>query len=139
VTAPKHKPAGGHARMLSDEVRYRLLKLLYSDPALSQRDLARELGVSLGKVNFCLRALIDRGSVKATNFTNSKNRKAYMYLLTPRGIEEKARMTARFLKLRIREYELLKKEIEELRDHARQSQRGQRNLKALKCSTARPY
>jgi len=125
--------------MLSDEVRYRLLKLLYSDPALSQRDLARELGVSLGKVNFCLRALIDRGSVKATNFTNSKNRKAYMYLLTPRGIEEKARMTARFLKLRIREYELLKKEIEELRDHARQSQRGQRNLKALKCSTARPY
>lgn len=124
--------------MLSDEVRYRLLKLLDGNPALSQRDLARELGVSLGKVNFCLRALIGRGSVKATNFTNSKNRKAYMYLLTPRGIEEKARITARFLKLRMREYELLKREIEELRDHARQSTRT-RNLKVLKCSTARQY
>lgn len=110
--------------MLSDELRYKVLKLLEGNPALSQRDLARELGISLGKVNFCMRALIDRGSVKVTNFTNSKNRRAYMYLLTPRGIEERARMTARFLKLRMREYELLKREIEELRDHARQSQRG---------------
>jgi EPS-associated MarR family transcriptional regulator len=124
--------------MLSDELRYKLLKLLDANPALSQRDLARELGLSLGKVNFCMRALIERGSVKATNFTNSKNRKAYMYLLTPRGIEEKARMTARFLKLKMREYELLRKEIEELRDLARQSQRLQR-VKALKCSTTRPY
>jgi len=125
--------------MLTDELRYKLLKLLDGNPALSQRDLARQLGISLGKVNFCLRALIGRGSVKATNFTNSKNRKAYMYLLTPRGIEEKTRMTARFLKSKMREYELLKREIEKLRDHARQSQRGQRTLKALKCSTTRPY
>ncbi len=114
--------------MLSDELRYRLLKVLDGNPGFSQRDLARELGLSLGKVNFCLRALIDRGSVKATNFTNSKNRKAYMYLLTPRGIEEKARMTARFLKMKMREYELLRREIAELRGHVRQSKHGIRSM-----------
>jgi EPS-associated MarR family transcriptional regulator len=109
--------------MLSDEVRYKLFKLLEASPELSQRAVARELGVSLGKVNYCLRALIAKGWVKATNFTNSKNRSAYMYLLTPRGLEEKARVTARFLQVKIREYEMLKSEIDEIRDRARQTQR----------------
>jgi EPS-associated MarR family transcriptional regulator len=109
--------------MLSDEVRYKLFKLLEANPELSQREVARELGVSLGKVNYCLRALIAKGWVKVTNFTNSSNRSAYAYLLTPRGIDEKARVTARFLQFKLREYELLKGEIEEIRDRARQTQR----------------
>lgn len=109
--------------MLSDEVRYKLFKLLEANPELSQREVARELGVSLGKVNYCLRALIARGWVKVANFTNSSNRSAYAYFLTPRGIDEKARVTARFLQFKLREYELLKGEIEEIRDRARQTQR----------------
>lgn len=109
--------------MLSDEARYKLFKLLETSPELSQREVARELGVSLGKVNYCLRALIARGWVKVSNFTNSKKRSAYMYLLTARGIEEKSRVTARFLQFKMREYELLKSEIEEIRDRARQAQR----------------
>jgi EPS-associated MarR family transcriptional regulator len=109
--------------MLSDEARYKIFTVLEASPELSQRDVARELNVSLGKVNYCLRALIARGWVKATNFTNSRNRSAYMYLLTPRGIEEKARVTARFLRFKMREYELLKREIEEIRDRVRQTQR----------------
>jgi EPS-associated MarR family transcriptional regulator len=109
--------------MLSDEVRYKLFKLLEANPELSQREVARELGVSLGKVNYCLRALIARGWVKVANFTNSSNRSAYAYFLTPRGIDEKARVTARFLQFKLREYELLKGEIEEIRDRARETQR----------------
>lgn len=100
--------------MLSDEYRYKILRLLDADPQMSQRDLARALGISLGKANYCLQALIDRGLVKATNFKNSKNKKAYMYLLTPRGISEKARVAVRFLQHKMREYEQLQREIEEL-------------------------
>ena len=109
--------------MLSDEVRYKLFKLLEASPHLTQREVARALGVSLGKVNYCLRALVGKGWVKAINFTNSKNRSTYMYLLTPRGIEEKARVTVRFLHFKMQEYELLKSEIEEIRDQARHIQR----------------
>ena len=104
--------------MLTEEVRYRLLKLLEPNPQLSQRDVAQELGISLGKVNYCLRALADRGWIKAANFKNSKNKTAYMYLLTPRGFEEKARVTARFLQSKMREYEALKTEIEQIRSEA---------------------
>lgn len=104
--------------MLSEEVRYRLLKLLEPNPHLSQREVARELGISLGKVNYCLRALVDRGWIKATNFKNSKNKSAYMYLLTPRGLQEKTRVTARFLHAKVREYEALRDEIEQFRAEA---------------------
>src|SRR5262245_27602031 len=98
-------------RMLNEEVRYKLLTLLEPNPRLSQREVARELGISLGKVNYCLKALVDKGWIKAANFKNSKNKTAYMYLLTPRGIEEKARVTARFLQIKMREYEALRDEI----------------------------
>jgi EPS-associated MarR family transcriptional regulator len=109
---------------LSDEVRYRLLKVLSAEPALSQREVARHLGVSLGKVNYCLKALTARGLIKATNFKNSKNRVAYFYVLTPRGLEERARVTARFLQAKMREYEALVGEIAQLRHEAeRQSER----------------
>ena len=109
--------------MLTEEVRYRLLKLLEPNPQLSQREVARELGISLGKVNYCLRALVDRGWIKAANFKNSKNKTAYMYLLTPRGFEEKARVTARFLQSRVREYEALRTEIEQIRGEAERQAR----------------
>jgi len=92
----------------------KVLRHLEGHPDVTQRELARHLGVSLGKVNYCLKALIDRGWIKANNFKNSNNKAAYAYLLTPRGIEQKAQITLRFFKQKIEEYELLKHEIEEL-------------------------
>lgn len=104
--------------MLTEEVRYKLLKLLGPNPHLSQREVARELGISVGKVNYCLKALVERGLIKATNFKNARNKAAYMYLLTPRGFEEKAKVTARFLRAKVREYEALRSEIEQIRSEA---------------------
>jgi EPS-associated MarR family transcriptional regulator len=105
--------------MLTDEMRYKLMRLLESDPQMSQRGAARQLGISLGKANFCLRALVRAGLVKATRFKNSRNKAAYMYLLTPSGIEAKAGLTLRFLQLRLREYEQLRAEIEQIRREAK--------------------
>ena len=104
--------------MLDETTRYRLLKLLESNPGLSQRQLAQTLGISLGKVNYCLTALIEKGLLKASNFRNNKNKRAYMYLLTPAGVEEKARVTIQYLKIKMQEYETLHLEIEELRHEA---------------------
>ena len=101
--------------MLTDEYRSKILRLLVERPEISQRELARALGVSLGRVNFCLQALMDKGLVKASNFKNSNNKKAYMYFLTRKGIAEKARATARFLDRKVAEYEMLQREIESLR------------------------
>jgi EPS-associated MarR family transcriptional regulator len=110
--------------MLHDEVRYKLLTLLKPNPALSQREVARELGISLGKVNYCLRALVERGWIKAANFKNSRNKSAYMYLLTPRGIEAKARLAAQFLQYKLQEHKALADEIAQIRDEVeRDSQR----------------
>ena len=97
--------------MLTDEYRYKILKLVEAKPEISQRELAKSLGISLGKANFCLKALIEKGLLKATNFRNSQNKLAYMYLLTPNGIEEKSSITLRFLKSKIQEYESLQSEI----------------------------
>ncbi len=102
--------------MLTDEYRYKILKLVQERPEISQRELAEALGISLGKVNYCLKALIEVGILKVTNFRNSKNKSAYMYLLTPSGIEEKAKVTVRFLKNKIQTYEALKSEINMLTD-----------------------
>ena len=104
--------------MLNDEVHYKILKIIEVRPDISQRDLARELGVSVGKANFCLRALIARGLIKANNFKNSNNKAAYMYLLTPRGLDAKATLTLRFLEVKMREYEKLRGEIDEMRREA---------------------
>ena len=98
-----------------EEFHYKLLKILQENPDLSQRELAQELGLSLGKTNYCLRALIEKGFIKASNFRNSKNKVAYAYLLTPRGIEERVQATAFFLRRKLAEYEALEKEIEQLR------------------------
>ena len=104
--------------MLSDEYRYKILKHLEADPEISQRELAKALGISLGRANYCLKALIEKGLVKAKNFKNSSNRSAYAYYLTPTGFEEKARVTVQFLKRKVAEYEALKGEIESLRREA---------------------
>ncbi len=101
--------------MLSDEFRFKLLKLIEANPKMSQREVARELGISLGKINYCLRSLVEKGWIKATNFKNSNNKVAYMYFLTPRGIEEKAGVTTRFLHQRMREYDELRADIERIR------------------------
>lgn len=105
-------------QMLTDELRYKLMRLLEANPGMSQRSVARELDISVGKVNYCLQALMQRGLIKATNFKNSQNKAAYMYLLTPRGIEQKARLTLYFLKIKLHEYEALRMEIEEIRRDA---------------------
>jgi EPS-associated MarR family transcriptional regulator len=104
--------------MLSDEYRYKILKRLEADPEISQRELAGELGISLGRVNFCVQALMEKGLIKANNFRNSRNKKGYAYLLTPKGIEEKARITVQFLKIKIAEHEALTREIKSLRKDA---------------------
>ena len=103
--------------MLTDEYRYKILNSIEIKPTLSQRELARDLGVSLGKVNFCLQSLIKVGLIKANNFRNSQNKLSYMYLLTPSGVEAKTSITLRFLKAKIQEYEMLKIEIETLQMH----------------------
>lgn len=103
----------------SDEIHYKLLRLIEANPELSQRDVARELGISLGKVNYCLQALIGRGLVKATNFKNSQNKAAYMYLLTRRGLQQKASLTVRFLMIKVQEYERLRAEIKQMRMEAK--------------------
>ncbi len=101
--------------MLSDEYRYKILKRLQSDPDVSQRTLAAELGISVGKVNYCLKALKQKGLVKANNFRRNENKRAYLYFLTPKGIEEKSKVTFRFLKYKMSEYESLKAEIDDLK------------------------
>ena len=98
-----------------DEAQYKVLRLIEEQPDVSQRELARKLGVSLGKVNYCLNALIDKGLVKAANFRKSNRKLAYAYLLTPRGVQEKAEITVRFLHLKLGEYEALRKEIAQLK------------------------
>ena len=103
---------------MPDEVRLALMRKLAQNPNLSQRELAAELGISLGKVNYCLKALVRVGWVKAGNFARSSNKAGYAYLLTPKGITEKAALTSRFLEYKQRQYDSLKKEIEELRVEA---------------------
>lgn len=98
----------------STEIRYRLLKLLESNPNLTQRQMAEEMGLSLGKFNYCLRELVKKGIVKIERFTSSGNKAAYMYILTPHGIDQKASITASFLRRKMEEYEQLKREIREL-------------------------
>ncbi|HIG37000.1 MAG TPA: MarR family EPS-associated transcriptional regulator [Oceanospirillaceae bacterium] len=96
------------------ETHYKILKHIESNPQISQRELAQALGVSVGKVNYCIRALVNKGMVKAGNFQRSTNKWGYMYLLTPRGIEEKTRLTKYFLQRKLTEYEQILQEIEQL-------------------------
>ncbi len=98
-----------------NEIHFRVLKVLEEDPEISQRDLSKKMGVSLGKTNYCLKALLDKGLIKAANFKNSKNKIAYRYLLTPKGLEQKSQLAMHFLKRKLAEYDTLKKEIDQLK------------------------
>ena len=99
---------------IQEEARFKILRLLHKDPSLSQRDLGERVGVSLGAVNYCLKALIERGLVKAGKFSASQNKLGHSYLLTPSGIAEKGRLTSRFLARKKTEYDALRIEIEAL-------------------------
>lgn len=101
--------------MTNDEVRLRVMRLIQDHPQIAQRDLAKYLGVSLGKANYCLKALVEKGFIKAENFRRSDRKRAYLYLLTPTGVEEKARVTAAFLRRKLAEFEAVKQELEFLR------------------------
>lgn len=98
-----------------DELRLRVLRALEANPELSQRQLAAELGVSLGGVNYALKALVERGFVKASNFRKSGNKVAYLYVLTPQGVAEKVSLATVFLGRKLEEYEVLRQEIEALK------------------------
>jgi EPS-associated MarR family transcriptional regulator len=100
---------------IQEDTHFRIMRILQENPDLTQRELAEKLGMSVGGLNYCLNALIDKGLVKMQNFSNSKNKFKYVYLLTPTGIAEKVALTSRFLKRKMEEYEALNLEIETLK------------------------
>lgn len=106
----------GQRSKVQEDVRLRVLRLLYDNPELSQRDLAEAVGISNGSAHYLLSALLDKGLIKLGNFTAAQDKRRYAYILTPKGIAEKAAITKRFLERKIQEYDALKAEIEALRD-----------------------
>lgn len=103
-----------HRNQLQEDMHFRLMRLIEQKPQISQREIADHLGVSLGGINFCIKALIEKGYVKVSNFTENPHKLGYAYLLTPSGIGAKAAITGQFLKRKLAEYESLKAEIESL-------------------------
>ena len=103
---------------LQEDTYFRVLRMLQDNPDMTQREIAEKLGVSTSGLNYCLKALIDKGWVKVHNFSQSKNKFGYIYVLTPQGIAEKAVLTGRFLKRKMQEYESLRAEIEALQSDA---------------------
>ena len=104
-------------KTIDPDVHFMVLHLLEDEPELTQRELAEKLGISLGGANYCLKALIEIGHIKAGNFSKNPDKSVYLYLLTPEGISEKAKLTAGFLKRKMAEYRALKKEIESVRSN----------------------
>ncbi len=104
----------GSRNKLQDDVRFRVLRLLEQNPEMSQRDLAEAVGISTGSVHYVLKALVDKGLVKLGNFKASEDKRRYAYVLTPKGISERAALTRRFLARKLAEYDALKAEIEEI-------------------------
>ena len=105
--------------MSKKQNKFQILKSLERDSHPTQRQLSDDLGVSLGKVNYCLKSLIEKGFIKVNNFRNSNNKTQYSYLLTPKGIEEKAKLTLDFIRIKTQEYDTLKQEIESLKQEAK--------------------
>ena len=104
---------------VSEDVRFRVLRVLQDSPDLSQRQIAGAVGVSVGAVNYCLRALVEKGQIKVRNFQSSHTKLRYAYILTPRGVAEKTRLTGAFLTRKMAEYDALKAEIESLQAEVR--------------------
>ena len=101
-------------KFVSEDVQFRVLRLLENQAHLSQREMAAELALSLGGINYCLKALVEKGQVKIHNFRKSNSKIGYAYLLTPSGLEKKSRMAASFLRRKLQEYEALRREIDNL-------------------------
>lgn len=109
----------------ADDLRFQVLRFLEQKPDMTQRELAAALGISVGRVNYCVQALIERGLVKAANFRNSRNKRAYLYKLTPQGLSEKAALAVRFLRRKEQERQALLQEIEALRAEIGQVKSGE--------------
>ncbi|MBM3361759.1 MAG: MarR family EPS-associated transcriptional regulator [Betaproteobacteria bacterium] len=107
-----------------EEIQFEVLRRLHQTPQVSQRALAKDLGVGLGTINFCFQALVEKGLVKMQNFSQSKNKLRYAYLLTPAGVAEKSKLTAEFLRRKVAEYETLQAEIETLKAEINSSKGG---------------
>ena len=105
--------------MSKKQNQFQILKSLEQDSRSTQRQLSNNLGVSLGKVNYCIKSLIEKGFIKVNNFRNNKNKIQYSYLLTPKGVEEKAKLTLDFIRIKTQEYDVLKQEIESLKQEAK--------------------
>lgn len=113
-----------------EDTYFRVLRILEENPDLTQRELAVKLGVSVGSLNYCLNALIEKGCIKMQNFSQSKNKFGYVYILTPSGISKKAALTGKFLKRKLAEYEALKLEIESLHANMQSSKEHKNKAKA---------
>ena len=99
-------------RNIQEEANYHVLRILHANSAITQRELAEQLGISLGSINYCLKALVAKGLVKIDNFQGSNNKFGYIYVLTPHGLSERAALTKRFLSRKLKEYKVLRAEIE---------------------------
>ena len=108
-----------NGRVSKKQNQYQILKSLEQDSRSTQRQLSNDLGVSLGKVNYCIKSLIEKGLIKVNNFRNNKNKIQYSYLLTPKGIEEKSKLTLDFIRIKTQEYDALRQEIESLKQEAK--------------------
>ena len=111
---------------IQEDTHFRIMRILQENPDLTHRELAEKLGMSVGGLNYCLNALIDKGLVKMQNFSRSKNKFGYVYLLTPKGLSEKITLTSKFLERKQAEYEALKAEIESLKTQSDISETAQR-------------
>ncbi len=110
--------------MSKKQNQFQILKSLEQDAHSTQRQLSNNLGVSLGKINYCIKSLIEKGFIKANNFRNNKNKIQYSYLLTPNGVEEKAKLTLDFIRIKTQEYDALKHEIASLKQEAKSIDKG---------------
>ncbi len=114
--------------LLQEDTHFRVLSLLQANPDLTQREIANELGLSTSGLNYCLRALIEKGWIKVQNFNESKNKFGYIYVLTPVGVAQKIAITGKFLQRKIREYEDLRNEIDRLTKEVQNSNEAAKNL-----------
>ena len=112
--------------MNKEDIHLDLLRKLEVNPEYTQRELSKEMGVSLGKINYCMQKLVEKGWIKLSSFRHHPNKVNYIYLLTPKGIEQKTRLTFSFLATKLEEYEILKEEINKLKQDAEKLQSGQK-------------
>lgn len=110
-----------------NEIRLKLLKLLENEPELTQRAMNERMGVSLGKINYCISALVEKGLIRVERFKKHKQKSAYIYRLTPKGLEELASLTLSFLKMRLKDYDLIKQEIKILSEQIKKLNPDLRN------------